>query len=149
MIYLASPYSHPDPRVREHRFRAACQAAASMPCDGSIVFSPIVHSHPLVAFGLPTAWSAWERIDRAYLERCDEVVVLMLDGWEASVGVRAEIDIARALGKPVRFLAPADATGWPTLAHDASGGRELKTTTNEKRPPRGGLVGEGRRSDVR
>ena len=120
MIYLASPYSHLDPRVREHRFRAACQAAASMLRDGHVVFSPIVHSHPLVAFGLPTAWSSWERIDRAYLERCDEVMVLMLDGWEASVGVRAEIGIARALGKPVRFVAPEDATGSPTLALFAS-----------------------------
>ena len=27
MIYLASPYSHPDPAVREFRFREACRAA--------------------------------------------------------------------------------------------------------------------------
>ncbi|CAN5470617.1 DUF1937 family protein [soil metagenome] len=123
MIYFASPYSHPDPRVREHRFRAACHAAASMLRDGHVVFSPIVHSHPLVAFGLPTAWASWERIDRAYLERCDGVMVLMLDGWEASVGVRAEIGIAQALGLPVRFVAPEDATGSPTLAPFASGSR--------------------------
>ena len=117
MIYLASPYSHNDPAIREQRFRAACQAAAAMLRDGQVVFSPIVHSHPLVAFGLPTAWSSWERIDRAYLERCDEIVVLMLDGWEASVGVGAEIGIARTLGKPVRFLAPENTMSSPTLAH--------------------------------
>jgi nucleoside 2-deoxyribosyltransferase len=118
MIYLASPYSHPDPSVREHRFRTACQAAASMLRDGHIVFSPIVHSHPLVAFGLPTAWAAWERIDRAFLERCDELAVLMLDGWDQSVGVQAELRIARELGKPVRFL-EVDATGLPTFARVA------------------------------
>ena len=28
MIYLASPYSHSDPAVREQRYEAACQAAA-------------------------------------------------------------------------------------------------------------------------
>ena len=87
--------------------------------DGHIVFSPIVHSHPLVAFGLPTAWPAWERIDRSFLERCDEVAVLMLDGWDQSVGVRAELRIARELGKPVRFL-EVDATGLPTFAPVAS-----------------------------
>lgn len=114
MIYLASPYSHPDPAVREQRYQAACQATAALLRAGELVFSPIVHSHPLVAFDLPTAWGFWESIDRAYLERCDEVVVLMLNGWEASVGVRAEIGIARALGKPVRVLAPEDATGSPT-----------------------------------
>jgi nucleoside 2-deoxyribosyltransferase len=121
MIYLASPYSHTDPGVREERFRAACRATAALLRAGEVVFSPIVHSHALVEFALPTAWAFWEFIDRAHLERCDEVVVLMLDGWQESIGVGAEIGIARALGKPVRFLAP-DATGSPTLAHGASEG---------------------------
>jgi len=107
VIYLASPYSHPDPAVREQRFREACVAAAALLRAGHAVFSPIAHSHPLVAHGLPTDWSFWERQDREHLQRCDEVVVLMLDGWEASVGVREEIRIAREIGKPVRFVDPA------------------------------------------
>jgi hypothetical protein len=115
VIYLASPYTHPEPAVREDRFRAACRATAVLLQAGMHVFSPIVHSHPLVAFGMPTAFSDWELIDRTYLERCDEVVVLMLGGWEESVGVQEEIAIARELGKPVRFLDP-DATGSPTFA---------------------------------
>ena len=94
MLYLATPYSHPDPAVREQRFRAACAAAADLIRAGHIVFCPIAHSHPLVEYGLPTDWAYWERSARAFLERCDEMVVLMLDGWEESVGVRAEIRIA-------------------------------------------------------
>ena len=82
------------------------------------MFSPIVHGHPLVDHGLPTDWSFWERFDRDHLERCDEVIVLMLDGWRESVGVAAEIRIAGELDKPVWYLAP-DATGLPTLAHVA------------------------------
>jgi nucleoside 2-deoxyribosyltransferase len=104
VIYLASPYSHPDPIVRERRFREACLAAATLLRAGHAVFSPIAHSHPLVEHGLPTDWSFWERQDREHLARCDEVLVLMLEGWEASVGVREEIRIARELGKPVRFV---------------------------------------------
>ena len=34
MIYLASPYSHRDARVREARFDAACRAAANGSCTG-------------------------------------------------------------------------------------------------------------------
>jgi hypothetical protein len=104
MIYLASPYSHPDPAVREKRFRDACRAATALLRNGRAVFSPIAHSHPLVEHGLPTDWSFWEWQDREHLARCDEVMVLMLDGWEESVGVREEIRIARELGKPVWFL---------------------------------------------
>jgi hypothetical protein len=47
------------------------------------------------------------------LRRCDEVVVLMLDGWERSEGVQAEIRIAEALGKPVRYRAAEDANRSP------------------------------------
>jgi len=121
MIYLASPYSHADPAVREARYRAACRATAALLRAGLVVFSPIVHSHPLVAFDLPTGWDFWEPIDRAYLARCDEVVVLTLDGWQQSTGVRAEIALARGLGKPVRFLGVDEAAGSPTVARVGAG----------------------------
>lgn len=118
MIYLASPYSHPDAAVREERFDAACRATAALLRSGQPVFSPIAHTHGLVAHGLPTDWSWWEPFDREHLLRCDELAVLLLDGWRESVGVTAEIRIARELGKPVRYLAP-EATVPPTFAHVA------------------------------
>lgn len=122
--YLASPYSHADPLVRAARYRAACQATAALLRAGVVVFSPIAHSHALVEYGLPSDWSFWERLDRAYLERCDQLVVLMLAGWQTSVGVQAEIRIADELGMPVSFLDAAswDGHGLPTLAHNASEG---------------------------
>ena len=103
MIYLASPYSHPDSATREQRFVAACRAAAMLIRSGQAVFSPVVHSHPLVAFGLPTDWLFWERCDRQFLERCDEIALLTLPGWETSIGMQAEVRIATELGKPIRY----------------------------------------------
>jgi len=115
MLYLASPYSHPNPAVRDERYHAACTAVAKLLREGHAVFSPIIHSHPLVSHGLPTDWSFWERQDLAHLQRCDELVVLMLDGWEQSVGVQAEIQHAAELGKPVWYRAPVPSTT-PTRA---------------------------------
>lgn len=83
------------------------------------MFSPIVHGHALVDHGLPTNWPFWERFDREHLAQCDEVVVLMLEGWRESVGVAAEIRIAGELGKPVRYLAPDGRVVSPTLAQVA------------------------------
>jgi hypothetical protein len=116
MIYLASPYSHPDPAVREQRFRAACRAAAKLMRCGQPVFSPIAHSHCICTYGLPTDWRFWEPLDRHLLARCDEVVVLMLDGWRESVGVQAEIRIAAECGKPVRYVGPDGDDYGPTAA---------------------------------
>lgn len=104
MIYLASPYSHPDPAVREDRFRAACRTVVAMMQANEVVYSPIVHGHPLVRYGLPSDWSFWQPSSRAFLMRCDAVAVVRLDGWQESVGVREEIRLAEALGKPLRFL---------------------------------------------
>jgi hypothetical protein len=44
MIYLASPFTHDDPAVRQQRFEAACRAAAILISQGKTVFSPIMRS---------------------------------------------------------------------------------------------------------
>ena len=106
MIYLASPYTHPDPAVRQWRFEAACRVTAKLMRAGLIVFSPIAHSHPLTRYGLPGEWQFWQRYDRAHLEACSGLAVLMLEGWKESKGVQSEIAFARDLGKPVIFIAP-------------------------------------------
>lgn len=104
MIYLASPYTHADPSVREARFQAVCRKAAEMMRCGVVVFSPIAHSHAIAKYDLPHEWAFWERFDRVFLERCDEVWVLTLDGWSESRGVQAEIAMAHELGKPVTLV---------------------------------------------
>jgi nucleoside 2-deoxyribosyltransferase len=106
VIYLCSPYAHPDPAVVEQRFVAACRATAALIREGKTTFSPIVHSYPLCQLGLPDDWGFWREHDVKYLEACDEVLVLKLQGWERSQGVQAEVAMARALGKPVSFLMP-------------------------------------------
>jgi hypothetical protein len=106
MIYLASPYSHPDPAVRQQRYASACQATAALLRQGCMVVSPIVNSHPLVAHGLPADWSFWQRYDQEIMTHCDGLAVLTLDGWQESCGVQAEIDLAAELGIPIDYLSP-------------------------------------------
>jgi hypothetical protein len=115
MIYLASPYTHPDPAIRQQRFNAACCAAATLVLNGQLVYAPVVHGHPLAPYYVPTDWAFWEPHARWHIERCDEVVVFTMDGWETSVGVQKEIEMANALCKPVRYHAPLGLrhnTGW-------------------------------------
>jgi hypothetical protein len=107
MIYLASPYTHVDAAVRESRFDAACLATSTLMRAGLSVYAPIVHSHPLVRYGLPIEWEFWQAHDCEHLQRCDEVMVLTLDGWKTSRGVQAEIALAIELDLPIRYLSPS------------------------------------------
>ena len=105
MFYLCSPYTSLDALVCQSRFEAACRAGRRV--DSPRQERSILRSSTAMAlcrYGLPSDWRFWERHDRRFLEACDEVIVLMLPGWEASIGVQAEIAIARELRKPVTYL---------------------------------------------
>lgn len=108
LTYLACPYSNPDPDVRERRFRAVNKVAGQLMAAGALIFSPISHTHPIaVACDLPRGWDFWHAYDRAFIEASEKLIVLMLDGWADSIGVKAEIAIATELGIPVEYIGPA------------------------------------------
>jgi hypothetical protein len=108
MIYLASPYSHPDPLVQEARFESACRTTAELVRAGQAVFAPVVQGHSLVRYGVPGDWKFWQPLVSDYLARCDEVQVLQLDGWRESEGVQAELALAAEMGKRVDYLVAED-----------------------------------------
>lgn len=96
MIYLASPYSDPNPAVEQARFEAVCGAAATLMGKGYRIFSPIAHTHPIAMAGeLPRGWDWWKRYDEEMLAAFDELWVLMLPGWDKSKGVKGEVAIWR------------------------------------------------------
>src|SRR3990172_7414602 len=104
-IYLAGPYSDKDPSVRASRFDALNRKAGELMKKGFHVFSPISHTHPIaVCCDLPLGYDFWEEYDRTFIEWCDEVWVLRLDGYAQSKGVDREIGEARRQGKRVRFI---------------------------------------------
>lgn len=103
--YLAVPYSHPSPSVREERFQKANEVAAYLLKAGHTVYSPISHCHPIALAGnLSGGWEFWKQLDEVYLRHSRQVFVLALEGWRDSRGVRGELEIAEALGLPVRYL---------------------------------------------
>jgi hypothetical protein len=93
--------------MRECRYLLAMDFAAKRIWAGEVVYSPIVHSHPMaVAHNLGLDFATWERQDHAMIRACERMVVLKLDGWRESKGVRAEIEYARSKGKRVSFVRP-------------------------------------------
>ena len=108
MKYLASPYSHPSPLVREIRFQKASWAASVLMRSGHLIFAPIPHSHPIARYGCPGSWEYWSEFDKTIFSVCKELAILTLDGWEQSTGIAAEIDLAKAAGKPILYYSEED-----------------------------------------
>jgi len=107
MIYLAAPYSHDDPSVRQSRRYAAARAAGQIMDAGRLVYSPLSHSWG-VLHASPAIINerTWLRHGLDMVRRCDAVVVLQIDGWRESEGVTVEVETARQNGKTVVFADP-------------------------------------------
>lgn len=122
LTYLGCPYSCEDPAEKEWRYKQVTLAASWLTAErGLTVFSPITHSHPMHTLGgCDGDWKCWERIDREYLAVSKELIVLLLEGWDKSVGLFAEIKIAKEAGLLVRYLLPLIDSGY-VLVHDPSG----------------------------
>jgi len=101
-IYLAAPYTHPDPEIVKFRVKAINAHAAYLmrAGRGHIVFSPISHSHPIaMENNLPTTFEFWQRQNREFIVWCDVVMVLRLNGWQESRGLVDEMKYAKLINK--------------------------------------------------
>jgi nucleoside 2-deoxyribosyltransferase len=105
-FYVASPYTK-HPRGIHAAHVEAVKAAAICIKAGIPVYSPIAHSHLIAAYAdIPLEYEHWRDLDEAMIEASNGLIVVEMDGWRESVGINAEIQFAKALGKPVLYMAP-------------------------------------------
>ncbi len=106
LYYLASPYTHNNENIRQQRFEQASKITVDLLKYNIFTFSPIAYNHPMVKFDLPTDWGFWKEYDSIFLKKCDGLIVLQLEGWNTSIGVLAEIEIAKTLNLSINYLDP-------------------------------------------
>jgi hypothetical protein len=87
-VYLAGPYNHKVRAMRVYRFETICRITKTVMLAGNIVFS------------------FWKEQDLSFVNWCDELWIVMLPGWQKSVGVTEEIQEAIRLGKKIVYLEP-------------------------------------------
>lgn len=106
LTYLATPYSHPDLAIRILRYDIVTRIAAQLMRQGEIIYSPISHTHVMaMQYGLPTDWNYWAENCMAFLNASRKLIVLQQDGWQESIGVQAEMSIARDKGLLIEMMA--------------------------------------------
>lgn len=105
-IYLACPYSDPDPAVRQARYEVVTKAAGELIKRGHLVFSPITHGHSINQMcGTPTDYEYWREFNESMIDWCDTLVIVAIDGWDGSEGVGREYWYAMDNGKKIESVA--------------------------------------------
>jgi hypothetical protein len=92
--YLATPYTK-YAEGQEKAFIHAAEQTAILLRAGLVVFSPIVHCHPLHVYAAmdgQTDFEAWRHVDETMMRKAAGLIVCKLPGWDASYGIKAEIE---------------------------------------------------------
>lgn len=120
VVYIASPYSHPDPAVRAARHQAAVEALLTAVRIGVSAYVPIAATGNTTADDI--THEQWMRFDLPLLARCDALIVLLLDGWQESAGVQMELRAAERVGIPIYYAKPHRLASVLRAASAAAGG---------------------------
>ena len=107
LYYLASPYSHTNSFIKQCRYEAVIYAGSLLTRKGFRLLEPIAMCHEQSnRHDMPGGYEFWKTRDRGFIDICDGIIVLTINGWDESVGVSDEIQHARDTRKSVTFMSP-------------------------------------------
>lgn len=114
LVYLASPYSDKDPKVRCDRYEAVMKVTADLISRGFHIFSPIAYIHSIVVHLMTTKsetrftdfylFEHGQNFDIDIIRRCEAFWILVIDGWELSVGIKVELALAKQLNLSISYV---------------------------------------------
>ena len=104
MIFLSAPYSSPFPEIRQKRLALFCEADRQLMERGVHSISPLLKTWVAEGTDQSTTWAYWKNYAEKLIVMSKEVIVLMVDGWDISEGVRDEVEYAISHNIPVSFM---------------------------------------------
>lgn len=103
-MYLASPYTHHDPRVRHWRYEAVRDYAAHLIQNRQWVYGAIVHTHDIcLNHEMPHEFEFWQDLNHTMIVASTGMIVFQIDGWRQSRGILDEIEFCMKIGRPVIY----------------------------------------------
>lgn len=91
--------------VKEHRVKTITEYCSSQFIKGNSPISPLLLGLSYAKqSNLPTDTKTWSVFSETLLKGCDELHVLMINGWEESIGVQVEIKEAIKLKIKIKYI---------------------------------------------
>ena len=110
-VYVASPFTHPNPDVMEWRYFAALKYTQELLGQLNWAFTPIGHCYVMAKlYNLGHEHEFWLQYDKIMIDNAAGMHVLCIDGWKQSTGVQWEIEYwTRTRPKlPIAYFTPDD-----------------------------------------
>jgi hypothetical protein len=106
-VYIATPYTKYKLGIQE-AWKTAVEVSSRLKKAGVVLYSPIVHSHPIAIMGNidPLDFKMWIADNISQVEDADACAVVLMDGWAESFGVQDEIKKFKDAGKPIYLVHP-------------------------------------------
>jgi hypothetical protein len=107
LSYLSSPYTL-YAKGLDAAFQEIAAITGRLRKAGLFVFSPIVHSHSEAVYAEldPLDLTLWYPYNKIMMQRCDNLIVAHMDGWNESAGVKGEIEFFEKAARPIFDLDP-------------------------------------------
>lgn len=103
-FYMMSPYSDSQSTVKTSRFLENARLLNYFTSVRIPVLSTISHSHPATLFGSDGGWEYWEKLDKTLMEGSKSLLLVLMQGWDKSIGVKHELEHGETLHIPLNIL---------------------------------------------
>jgi hypothetical protein len=102
--YMGSPYSKYAAGLGQAHIDV-CKEVARYIQAGVPVYSPIAHTHPVAIYGGvdPLDHSIWLPADRPMMDAAHGLIVLKMEGWGESFGLKYEVRVFTDAKKPIIY----------------------------------------------
>jgi hypothetical protein len=106
MLYIAGPYSNPDPKRVAINAITHKAAASMLMLSNYVCFSPIVYGEQFLNIQGGSAMD-WKNFNYRMVESCSGLVLLEeMEGWKESKGVQMELSWALGMQKRIVTIKP-------------------------------------------
>ena len=111
--YLTAPYRsvnaisyQQQQLIMERRFRKCMRLVAELMGKGELIYYPLAHGRNVEKYsGIPSdPKEFWMTQNFSILQHAKELLVFKIPEWEKSEGVATEIEFAKSLNIPVRYI---------------------------------------------
>lgn len=107
-VYITGPYDEPtaSESTKQIRYNKTVEYLSYLTTLEQNAYGAVVVNHTLNRFEVPTDWTFWRANSKRILEGSESLHVLTTPGWQTSIEVMENIELAKISGLDIQYIDP-------------------------------------------